>query len=129
MFDIMLGMRIERNEEVEVKVSKDSGIVNIDTTLTQKRRSLSFTPQDASREKENLMYRELGKTGLSLGTIAAAGIYGLGQIVEGFSHTNLQEMGNGTIVVLLASLLLPLTKHFYNEAKTARKEKNAIKNK
>lgn len=122
-------MRIETEEAINVQVSKDTGIVSIDTALMQKRRSLSFNHQDAAREKENLMIRELGKGGLSLGAFAAAGVYGLNQIVEGFGQTNIREMGNGAIVVLLASFLLPLSKHFYNEARIARKERNTVNKK
>ena len=118
-------MKIERGESIDVQVSKETHVV-VDTKLTQTRRSLNFNHKDASGQKENLIYKELGRTGLSLGTSVAVGLQGLGQIVEGFNHTNVGEMGKGAELVLLASFLLPFTRHFYQEAMIARREKKAV---
>lgn len=119
-------MRIEREQITNIPPSKESEPIEVNTRLSTIRRTLHFNHKDASREKENQMYRELGKTGLSLGAFTAAGLYGINQVIEGFNNSNNLEVGNGAVVVLLASFILPLTKHFYEEAKISRREKKAI---
>lgn len=119
-------MKLERGENTNIQVSKDTGVVGVNTTLTETRRTLNFTYNDAAREKENLMIKEFGKTGLSGAAFAGAAIQGLEQVVEGFSKTNIEEMGGGAEIVLLASFLLPFAKHFYEEGMLARREKKAI---
>lgn len=119
-------MKIERGENTNIQVSRDTHVVGVDTTLTETRRTLNFTYSDASREKENLMIKEFAKTGLSLGASVTVGLQGLDQIIQGFNNTNIEEMGRGAEIVLLASFLLPLTKRFYQEAKLARREKKKI---
>ena len=119
-------MRIESEQVTTIPPSKANEPIEVNTKLSTVRRTLHFNYDDASREKDNLMYKELGKYGLSLGAFAAAGVYGVEQIVDGFNHSNVTEVGNGAVVVLLASFLLPLTKRFYHDAMVARIEKKAI---
>lgn len=120
-------MKIERGETTNIQVSNDTHVVGVDTTITETRRTLSFNYADAIREKENRMYRELGKSAvLGLG-FAGAAVQGLEQIVNGFAKADMGEMGRGAEIVLLASFLLPLANHFWEEAKIARRARNKIK--
>lgn len=119
-------MKTERETSIVVNESSDTKFVSIETTTSDVRRSLGFNAKDAARDKENQMYKELGKVALSGTAFVGVAIQGLDELIKGFDTMDFTQIGRGTELVLLSSILLPITTKFLHEAKVARWEKRAI---
>lgn len=119
-------MKTERETSINVKESSDTKVVTVETTSFDIRKTLGFSLKDASRERDNQMYVELGKAGLAGSAFVGVALQGIDEIIKGFNTTDVNQMGRGAELVLLSSIILPITARFIHEAKVARWEKKAV---
>lgn len=123
-------MSVEKHEEIKVIKSKDTGMVNVQTTIftTEKRPLIPhITTNDAIRTKQERKTHQEIKAWISSAGIIGGVIGGLNLVSAGITNLNPEQIASGIGIWALAAYIVKDAKNAFYEANLAAKEISKIK--